>query len=54
MLHAPNVCSHAHWLEIVDLPSDEGPLSERKDVIDMHLAIISQGRRQGEGDEPSD
>ncbi|MDR7156854.1 hypothetical protein J2W40_003700 [Sphingobium xenophagum] len=54
MLHAPNVRSHAHWLEIVDLPSDEALLRERKDVIDMRLAIISQGRRQGEADVPSD
>jgi hypothetical protein len=39
-----HVRSHAHWLEIVDLPDNEALLEERKAVIDQRLAIIRRSR----------
>jgi hypothetical protein len=44
LFHAPYVRSHAHWLEIVDLPNDEAALEARKTSIDHRLGLIRQGR----------
>lgn len=38
------VKSHAHWLEIVDLPDNEALLEERKATIDQRIAIIRRAR----------
>lgn len=40
LFHAPEVASHAHWLEIADLPDDESLLEERKRAIDQRLEFI--------------
>ncbi len=46
LFHAPEVQSHRHWLDIVDLPGDEAVLAARKSVIDMRIALIRQGKEQ--------
>jgi hypothetical protein len=50
MFHAPDVRTHAQWLEIVDLPDDEGMLEARKVNIDRRIAIIRRStNRDQEG-----
>lgn len=49
LFHAPQVESHSHWLEIVDLPGDEAVLAARKSAIDLRIALIRQGQ---EGESP--
>lgn len=44
LFHAPNVKTHAQWLEIVDLPDDEDKLTARKAVIDQRINLIREGR----------
>jgi hypothetical protein len=46
LFHAPEVTSHAHWLEIVDLPDAEHLLEERKKVIDQRLEFIRNRKRE--------
>lgn len=48
LFHAADVRSHAHWLEVVDLPNDEDLLRARKAVIDQRIALIQGGRRQSQ------
>ena len=40
LFHAPQVQSHSHWVEIVDLPDDEAKLPARTAVIDLRMALI--------------
>lgn len=49
-----HVTSHAHWLEIVDLPDDEALLEERKAVIDQRIAIIRRARAIAEEETAQD